>query len=652
MPARRYHLEIVCAALAALALPLLATSTARAQAAQQRQCLAMGGPGQLEACSSLIAAGRGSVAEYYYARGSALLDKRDCDGALADFDAAVRLKPNEAAYHGGRGLVFYSCKRDFGQALAAFSQVVRLTPNDAAAWDIRSNCKKLLGDLDGAIADDTMAIRLDPKTAMYRGNRAIAYQEKGDRINALADFNFEVQMSPASAPAIGNRGLFFLKIGETDLAIADFSTAVTLAPNYSKPYANRAEAFRMKGDLDRSLNDLDQAVRIDPRDPLNYARRADTLRYRGDFQQAIDADDRALALAPDYIPAFTGRGLSFERLGDVARARVEFDKAIASQSYLANLDYSKSALETARARLAALNSGAPPPPIRPAPRKAENQTAIPTPAAVAASVPADLAQVTAASQGRRIALVIGNSDYRNVIKLINPKKDAELVAASLRNVGFAAVTSLTEAPRATLLEALQAFAEDAKTADWAVVYYAGHGVEVNGVNYLIPIDARITSGSDISVQGVPASQIIAAEVGAKKLKLVVLDACRDNPFPLSAATPPPNVIASAAPAASSDAARSLARSLAQGKGLAAIKVEAGTLIVFAAKDGQTALDGDGEHSPFAVAVAQRLATPGVEINKLFRLVRDDVMEATAGRQEPYTYGSLPGREDFFFVAAK
>jgi uncharacterized caspase-like protein len=80
--------------------------------------------------------------------------------------------------------------------------------------------------------------------------------------------------------------------------------------------------------------------------------------------------------------------------------------------------------------------------------------------------------------------------------------------------------------------------------------------------------------------------------------------------------------------------------------------QAGTLVFYAAKDGQTALDGEGANSPFTVALAQRLATPGVEINKLLRLIRDDVMEATAGRQEPYTYGSLPGREDFFFVAGK
>jgi tetratricopeptide (TPR) repeat protein len=234
LPARIIGHTALWAILAFAAIP---AAPARAQAAVQGQCATMGAPGQIEACSALIASGRGDVAEYHYARGSALLDKRDCDGALADFDAAAGLKPNEAAYHGGRGMVFYTCKHDYRQALDAFSQVVRLTPKDAAAWDIRSNCKKLLGDLDGAIADDTMAIRLDPKTAMYHGNRAIAYQEKGDRVDALADFNFEVQASPNSAPAVANRGLFFLTIGEADLAIADFTTAISIvrSPTSTRP---------------------------------------------------------------------------------------------------------------------------------------------------------------------------------------------------------------------------------------------------------------------------------------------------------------------------------------------------------------------------------------------------------------------------------
>jgi uncharacterized caspase-like protein len=145
---------------------------------------------------------------------------------------------------------------------------------------------------------------------------------------------------------------------------------------------------------------------------------------------------------------------------------------------------------------------------------------------------------------------------------------------------------------------------------------------------------------------VPLDQVLAAVDGAKKLKLVMLDACRDNPFAQTMRRP---ASANAAPAPAASKSGSPAGTRSIGRGLAEVKVAGATLVVFAAKNGQTALDGEGKNSPFAVAITQRLATPGVEINKIFRLVRDDVMEATAGRQEPYTYGSLPAKEDFYFV---
>ena len=247
-------------------------------------------------------------------------------------------------------------------------------------------------------------------------------------------------------------------------------------------------------------------------------------------------------------------------------------------------------------------------------------------------------------QGRRVALVIGNSAYQNVPQLANPHNDADAVAQSLRNIGFESVTLTHDATREKLINALRAFASDAENSDWAMVYYAGHGMEVGGVNYLIPIDARLEVDRDIEYEAVPVSQVLRAADAAKKIKLVMLDACRDNPF-APRKTDAPAAIA----ATESTAGRAIASRSTHGRGLAEVKVSGATLVVFAAKDGQVALDGEGGNSPFAVAVVQRIATPGVEINKVFRLVRDDVMEATAGRQEPYTYGSLPGKEDFYFV---
>ena len=240
-----------------------------------------------------------------------------------------------------------------------------------------------------------------------------------------------------------------------------------------------------------------------------------------------------------------------------------------------------------------------------------------------------MSAVSAARAETRVALIIGNSAYAAVPRLPNPVRDAASIAETLRQTGFQTVTLASDLSRAALIAVLNAFSEQAERADWALVYYAGHGIEVGGVNYLVPVDARLKSDRDIGDEALPLDRVLEAIDGAHKLRLVILDACRDNPF-----------------------LGSMRRTLASrsvGQGLARVEPEGGTLIAFAAKHGQTALDGGGEHGPFVQALVRRVATPGLEINKLFRLVHDDVLAATDRRQEPYVYGSLPG-EDFFFKA--
>jgi len=182
--------------------------------------------------------------------------------------------------------------------------------------------------------------------------------------------------------------------------------------------------------------------------------------------------------------------------------------------------------------------------------------------------------------------------------------------------------------RDKLISGLRAFEDEAERADWAVIYYAGHGIEMGGINYLVPVDAKLKADRDVQDEAVPLDRALSAISGAKKLRLVILDACRDNPF-----------------------IQQMRRTIASrsiGRGLARIEPEGGTLVAFAAKHGQTALDGNGKNSPFATALLSHLAQPNVEVNKLFRIVRDDVLEATSQRQEPFVYGSLPG-QDFYFV---
>jgi len=176
--------------------------------------------------------------------------------------------------------------------------------------------------------------------------------------------------------------------------------------------------------------------------------------------------------------------------------------------------------------------------------------------------------------------------------------------------------------------ALAEFSKLADTADWAAVYYSGHGIESRGENYMIPIDAELKVDRDVELETVEVTKVLSAIEGARKIKLVILDACRDNPF--------------------LDQMKRTVATRSITRGLAPIEADAGVLIVYAAKHGETALDGDGNHSPFATALINRLQTPNLEIRRLFDLVRDDVLATTGRRQQPFTYGSVSGSEDFFF----
>lgn len=266
---------------------------------------------------------------------------------------------------------------------------------------------------------------------------------------------------------------------------------------------------------------------------------------------------------------------------------------------------------------------------QPPPQTQQQQVVIQTPPAFRPVQPS----TAVAQTERRIALVIGNSRYKNVQMLPNPQRDATMVADALKRTGFAEVTLQTDLGKEALSGALQKFAKSARNADWAVVYYAGHGIEVGGVNYLIPIDATLETDRDITFEATPLSQALSAVGGANKLRLVVLDACRVNPF-------------------ASRMKREATASRAITRGFAREEPDAGTLVVYAAKDGEVASDGDGNNSPFSTAFVQNLQKPGIEINRLFRLVRDDVMDATRRAQTPYTYGSLSGRDEFFFIGPK
>jgi hypothetical protein len=228
-----------------------------------------------------------------------------------------------------------------------------------------------------------------------------------------------------------------------------------------------------------------------------------------------------------------------------------------------------------------------------------------------------------ASAANRVALIIGNSAYNNAAPLSNPVNDAQIVEATLKTAGFDVVQTRLNLEAAEMRRALRDFADQSRDADVAVVYYAGHGIEIEGTNYLIPVDATLERDTDVYDEAFSLERVLLAVEPARQLRVVILDACRNNPF--------------------SDKMKRTVGSRAISRGLARIEpANSNTLVAFAAKAGSTASDGNSKNSPYAAALVKYIGTPGLDLRRVFGFVRDDVMKATGNRQEPYVYGTLGG----------
>jgi uncharacterized protein YjbI with pentapeptide repeats len=222
-------------------------------------------------------------------------------------------------------------------------------------------------------------------------------------------------------------------------------------------------------------------------------------------------------------------------------------------------------------------------------------------------------KVDSSSRMKLTALIIGNGGYKSGF-LKNPRNDAEEIAKKLTKFNFD-VTAVYDTSREKLIQALDSYSHKSKDSDVSIFFYAGHGVQVNGMNYLIPVDMDLGSVSQVTLRGIPLNNVIE-EFMPSKTKLIFLDACRDNPMLLSKT-------------------RNMSR------GLAPVNVPSGTLIAFSTKDGSVAQDGDDKHSPFTAALLKHLDAPD-DISVVLRKVRTEVKRITNGNQEPWDYGSLEG----------
>ncbi len=489
-------------------------------------------------------------------------------------------------------------KRDYVHAIETLSTAVDLDPDNVVILNLRGLAYERTGQDDLAMTDYNLALQKRPTYGVPYNNRGVIQLRRGALQSALDDFNLSIKYTPRFLLGWTNRARVRTLMKDYDGAIADFAEAEKIDPTAPQIAGNRCITYGMMGKYDQAFADCNGLIEKQPRNIFAINNRADVFMMKGDLDAALKDYNTAIQINPNNVRAHSGRGQLYERRKDLAQARADYRAAAYSLTKFDELDVAR-ARAIAQQRLAALTPQAP----------------------------------GGAPSGRRVALVIGNGAYKNVHALPNPPRNSKLIASVLHDVGFQTVISATDLTRDKFFDALKTFADEAEKADWAVVYYAGHGFEIGGVNYLVPIDAKLAADRDAESQAVALEQVIAAVGAARKVRLVILDACRDNPF---------------APTMQ----HTLSLKLVD-KGFSNIEPGAGFMVVYAAKHGETAIDGDnGADSPFSTALAREIKEPRVEIRKLFDIVRDDVWSATKHEQQPFTYGSPSGREDFYFVAGK
>jgi tetratricopeptide (TPR) repeat protein len=486
-----------------------------------------------------------------------------------------------------------AAKRDYNAAITAYSDGLKADPDNVRNLEGRGIAYANTGQEELAMADYNAALQKRPNYAAPYNSRGVLYLRKGALQSALDDFSAAIRFAPKYALAYANRARVETMTKDYDAALADFAKAAEIDPNLPNVAANRCVTYTAMGRFDEAFADCNGLVEKYPKNSFVLNNRAEIWMAKGNLDAALKDYNTVLGMYPNNLRAHAGRGLIFEKRRNLDQARADYRSAAFALSKYDDPDVAK-ARAMAQDRLAALTAEGPDRTVR----------------------------------TQRVALIVGNGAYKNVHPLANPPRDAKLIADSLKGLGFQTVTLANDLTRDKFFETLRSFAAAAEKADWAVVYYAGHGFEIGGVNYLVPVDAKLAVDKDAETEAVALEQVLAAVGGARGLRLVMLDACRDNPF-------------------ADTMQHTIAMKLVD-KGFSNIEPSAGFMVVYAAKHGETALDGEGQDSPFATAVAREIKEH-VEVRKLFDIIRDDVWNVTKHRQQPFTYGSPPGREDFYFA---
>jgi tetratricopeptide (TPR) repeat protein len=488
----------------------------------------------------------------YITRGSAHNNKGEYDRAIADLDQALQLNPQLDTAYNNRGFA-YNNKGEYDRAIADLDRALRLNPQNASAYNNRGLAYSNKGDYDRAIADLSLALSPDPQMIAAYDNRGYAYKSKGEYGRALADYDEAINLQSDDAGLYNARGNVYYSQGDYDLALVDYNRALKLKPDFAVVFSNAGDARLVRGEHDRAIADYDKAISLKSNDGGFYEKRAQAHYAKGDYDRAIIDETRAIELNPANGIAFNNRSASFNLKGDYERAIADATRAIELIPQSANpyrhrgaayfksgkIDLARADLtralelkpdyQEAKTTLAELEQAEVSTKATPSAHTEKEQVATEAKSALAAPLP----RPSAFPSGKRVALVIGNSNYRSVARLANPANDAKLMANALKSLGFELIGggAQLDLDKAGFEAAVQSFGTQLQGADVGLFYYAGHGLGLRGTNYLVPVTANPTREADLDFQMVDVEVALhQMEASGTKLNVVILDACRNDPF--------------------------------------------------------------------------------------------------------------------------
>lgn len=470
------------------------------------------------------------------------------------------------------------------EKIIACSKLIARGDNVDGALISRAEAYWRKGDFDRAIVDLDEAIRRNPKNVSALGGRGEMYRIKGKLDQAISDLDESIRLDPKYLWGFARRGEAYRQKGNFDRAIADLDAALRINPNDAFARGSRAEAYRQKGAYDQAISEFDETIRLAPQNPFAFASRGEAHRLKGHYDRALPDLDEAIRLDPKYAFAYAARGEAYRQKGNFDRAIADLDEAIRL-----NPTYKWAIARREEAR--------------------QDRNRAPA------------ATVVAPSQGQRVALIIGNGSYRKMPVLSNPYNDASDIGEELRRVGFD-VQVETNLDRGQLNNAIGRFSKKVDGAEIAIFYYAGHGMQFQGKNYLLPVDADLESSSDVNkFKLLLIDDVIDVLSAANGLQLIVLDACRNNPVEQEF---------KAKIASTSGGSRDTAMS----RGFARLDPRSGLLLAYATAPNSTASDGGGRNSPFTSAFLNNLKRPNLEVRQMLFRVQSEVYQATGKKQLP------------------